>query len=149
MKRSGSKRKATASQSGARRISVADLRRAIQRLPADKPVKQAGVWYLTQKEHWLGWLKYYNTKGAYGRIPGRNRDARYAYNHAVNPGLLEWLVRAAGVNPKVVRAARAAAAKHETMMAQSGAIRRVVPWEAVRAALWPKRAKQAGSERKT
>jgi hypothetical protein len=132
----GSKRKRTASQTGSRRISVPDLRRAIQRLPADEPVKQAGVWYLTQKEHWLGWLKDYNTKGAYGRIPGRNRDARYAYNHAVNPGLLEWLVTSAGVDPKLVRAARSAAAREKTMMAQSGAIRRVVPWEVVAERLW-------------
>jgi hypothetical protein len=118
------------------RVTVADFRRAVSRLPADRPVKQPGVWYLTQKEHWLGWLKYYNTAGAYGRRPGMNRDARYAYNHAVNPGLLEWLVRAAGVSPTLVRAARSAAAREKTMMAQSGAIRRVVPWEVVAERLW-------------
>ena len=97
MKNQGSKRKTTVDLPGLRRASVPELRRAILRLSADKPVKRPGVWYLTQKEHWLGWLKYYNTAGAYGRTPGMNRDARYAYNHAVNPGLLEWLVRAAGV----------------------------------------------------
>jgi hypothetical protein len=76
-----------------RRISVPQLGRAIQRLNADEPVEVPGVWYLTQKEHGRGWLKYYNTEGAYGRVPGMNRDARYAYNHVVNPRMLEWLAR--------------------------------------------------------
>ncbi len=119
------------------RVTVADFRRAISRLPSDRPTVYPGKLYRTQKEHWLGWLKYYNTEGAYGRQAGMNRDARYAYNHTVEPKMLLWLLPVAGVNPTLMRAARAAAAKHQTMMAQSGAIRRVVPWEIVAERLWP------------
>ncbi len=106
-------------------------------LPADRPREYPGKLFKTQKEHWLGWLKYYNTEGAYGRRAGMNRDARYAYNHIVEPKMLLWLIPAAGVKPALVRAARAAAKGPKTMMAQSAAVRRVVPWETVEAALWP------------
>jgi hypothetical protein len=68
-----------------------------------------------------------------------NRDARYAYNHIVEPKMLLWLIPAAGVKPALVRAARAAAKGPRTMMAQSAAVRRVVPWEIVEAALWPEK----------
>ena len=138
----------TVKSSRSKRISIPELRRAIARLPADAPVKQPGVWYLTQKEHWLGWLKYYNTEGAYGRRPGLNRDARYAYNHIVEPKMLLWLLPAVGVSPVRVRAARSSAAREKTMMAQSAAIRRVVPWEVVAEALWPGRTIKNGTERK-
>jgi hypothetical protein len=63
------------------RISIAEFISAIERLPTDEP----RVWYTTEKQHWLGWLSQYNTAGAYGRVPGQNHDARYAYNHVVNP----------------------------------------------------------------
>lgn len=119
--------------------TVRQLRAAILRLPADRSVVVPGVWYKTQKAHWLGWLKYYNTEGAYGRQAGMNRDARYAYNHIVEPKMLLWLIPAAGVKPGLVRAARAAAKGPKTMMAQSAAVRRAVPWEIVEAALWPEK----------
>ncbi len=119
--------------------TVRQFRAAILQLPADRSADVPGVWYKTQKEHWLGWLKYYNTEGAYGRRAGMNRDARYAYNHIVEPKMLLWLIPAAGVKPALVRAARAAAKEPKTMMAQSAAVRRVVPWETVEAALWPKK----------
>jgi len=118
------------------RVSVRQFIRAIERLPSDNPVVDVRKWYLTQKQHWIGWLKDYHTSGAYGRKTGLRRDARYAYNHIVEPKMLLWLLPAAGVSPKLVRVARAAAAKQETMMAQSGAMRRVVPWEVVAARLW-------------
>ncbi|MCU0880642.1 MAG: hypothetical protein MUF06_22965 [Pirellulaceae bacterium] len=117
--------------------TVRQLRTVIARLPADRPREYPGKLFKTQKEHWLGWLKYYNTEGAYGRRAGMNRDARYAYNHIVEPKMLLWLIPAAGVKPALVRAARAAAKGPKTMMAQSAAVRRVVPWETVEAALWP------------
>jgi hypothetical protein len=39
------------------------------------------VWYSTQKEHWLGWLKEYDGPGYYGRKK-RHRSAEFAYNHS-------------------------------------------------------------------
>jgi hypothetical protein len=118
------------------RITVKQFSSAIRRLPSDRPREEPGMWYLTQKEHWLRWLGEYNSRGAYGRLPGRNRDARSAYNHAVNPKMLLWLIPAAGVKPQLVRAMRRASASVKSMPRQSGAIRRQVPWNIVAAALW-------------
>jgi len=132
-------RKVGAGHSTPTRISVPALRRAIQKLPAGKPLKRPGVWYLTQKEHWLGWLGEYNTKGAYDRIPGLNRDAKYAYNHVVCPPMLLWLASAGGVKASLVRAAKREAATFERMPAQAGAIRRHIPWEVVAETLRPER----------
>jgi hypothetical protein len=39
----------------------------------------------------------YDGPGAYGRIAGKQRDARFAYNHIVEPKMLLWLIKAAGV----------------------------------------------------
>jgi hypothetical protein len=117
-------------------ISIAKFRRAIGGLPSDAPRSQPGAWYRTQQEHWLGWLREYDGPGAYGRKPGLNRDAKYAYNHIVCPGMLLWLIAAAGVRQDLVVAAQNAAAAGTTLMQKSGAIRRHVPWAEVRAALW-------------
>jgi len=43
-----------------------------------------GVWYTSQKEHWLGWLSEYNGPGAYDRKIWRGRSAKFAYNHPVS-----------------------------------------------------------------
>jgi hypothetical protein len=117
-------------------ISIEKFSRAIAQLPADEPRVDSRVWYRTQKEHWLVWLSQYDGPGAYGRIPGQQRDARYAYNHIVCPGMLLWLIEAAGVAPGLVAAAQAASAAGTTLMQSAGAIRRVAPWPVVRAALW-------------
>ncbi len=129
-------------------ISIQKFRAAIQSLASDKPSNNPAVWYRTQKEHWLGWLKEYNGPGAYGRQTGRRRDARYAYNHIVNPQMLMWLIEASKVPKELVAAARQAAADGATMMQQSGAIRRHVPWEVVQLTLWPvKERRSAPGER--
>ncbi len=116
--------------------TVAQLLRAIRCLPADAPVADPNKWYTTQKQHWIGWLGEYHTAGAYGRQTGQARDARYAYNHIVEPKMLLWLMGAAGVPMAAQKRARSAASKGKTMMAQSAAIRREVPWEQVANALW-------------
>jgi hypothetical protein len=66
------------------------------------------VWYTTQHEHWLGWLKEYDGPGAYGR-KGSEYSAEYAYNHIVNPQMLVYLAEAIGIADKVVRKAAKAA----------------------------------------
>lgn len=118
--------------------TVPQLVWAIERLPSGPPARKIGVWYTTQKEHWLGWLGEYNTGGAYGRKPGQNRDARYAYNHIANPEMLLWLASAAGVSPSRIKAGRNAAARKVTMPAQAGAVRYHVPWDEIEAKLWPR-----------
>lgn len=118
------------------RITIRQFIGAIKKLPSDKPVVDRKTWYLTQKEHWRGWFGEYNGRGAYGRMPGRNRDARFVYNHVVNPKMLLWLIPAAAVKPQLVRAMRRASAGIKSMPRRSGAIRRQVPWPIVVAALW-------------
>lgn len=124
------------------RVSVRRLIARIRQLKADPPHVRPRIWYRTQKEHWLGWLSQYNTPGAYGRIPGRNRDAAYVYNHIVEAAMLEWLARAAGVSPAAVRRGQRAMARHRMLQRKAGAFRQEVPWDCVQDALWRTRRKR-------
>ncbi len=117
-------------------ISILKLRRAIERLPSDRPRPRKGIWYLTQKEHWLGWLGAYHRQGAYNRQAHARHDAAYAYNHVVNYLMLAWLIKASGIRKPTVTAALRAAQQARTLMAKSAAIRRHVPWADMEAALW-------------
>lgn len=118
-------------------ISIRKLILAIKKLPEDAPRDRKGVWYRTQKEHWLGWLSEYHGPGAYGRI-GRGKDARFAYNHIVEVDMLLWIIKAAGMKPERVKAAQHAAKNGKTLMAKSGAVRKQVPWDDLAQALWRK-----------
>lgn len=118
-----------------KQISIAKFIRAIRQLPSDKPNNNPDVWYRTQKEHWLGWLHEYNGPGAYGRTGG-NHDAKFAYNHIVEPKMLLWLIEATKVNSNLLKAARLASTKGNTMMQKSGAIRKLVSWEEIHDAIW-------------
>jgi hypothetical protein len=117
--------------------SIGALLAAIRSLPADPPFHNPRKWYLTQKEHWIGWLSDYNGPGAYGRQTGVKHDAKFAYNHIVEPLMLIYLADASGVDPKLVKAAKRACAKGTTLMQKSGAIRAVIPWESIAVVLWP------------
>lgn len=120
-------------------ISIKSLLIAISKLPSDRPVYCPRRRRLfTQKEHWIGWLFEYNGPGAYGRQTGFKRDARFAYNHIVCPEMLLYLAKAAGVDRKQVAKANRAFTKGKTMMHKSRAIRAVITWETVAAALWPR-----------
>lgn len=130
----------------------AQLRRAIARLSTASPFtdrftakwrrmrgtgqrERENVWYTTQHEHWLGWLKYYRGPGAYGRTNWA-RSADFAYSHIVNPQMLIYLAEAAGIDRKVLNAAARAALKNrETMGSMSAAIRRLIPWHDIETAL--------------
>lgn len=126
-----------------RTVSVQTFRRAIQALPSDEPNDDPSVWYRTEKEHWLGWLGVYDGPGGYGRLTGKRRDARFAYNHLVNPYMLLWLVEAARVKPSLVVAARRCCRRRAALGTRSAAIRRLVPWEVLQAALWRSRSMPA------
>lgn len=117
-------------------ISVESLLRAIERLPTDTLYVEPGRWYRSHREHWIGWLEQYHTPGAYGRIP-KARDARWVYNHVVNPYMLCWLVEASGVPSDRVALARQALERPGSYSARAGAIRRIVAWDDVMLALWP------------
>ena len=100
---------------------------AVARMELRRPDHWAG----RQKDHWLGWLKDYRGAGYYGR-KSWDVPAKTVFNRVVNPGLLLWLGEAVGIpTPSVRRAAADALKAGTTMMAQSGAIRRVISWEMV------------------
>lgn len=125
-------------------ITIEKLRNAIKKLPEDEPKIQSGVWYKTQKEHWLGWLKAYRGPGAYGRQGGENREARFAYNHVVNYQMLTYIIEAAGVDPKLVKMAKAVVDENKNLQANAGAIRKIVPWEVLADVLWKNSNRKAG-----
>jgi hypothetical protein len=117
-----------------RSLEIVELLIAVGRLPEDRRQRR-NVWYESQKEHWIGWLFHYNSPGAYGRKVIRGRDAKFVYNHVVCPGLLAYLADTSGVARPLVREAKRIARSRGTEMARAGAIRRVIPWELVQAAL--------------
>jgi hypothetical protein len=119
------------------KLDVEQFLAAIRRLPSDPPSLYPGKWYQTQKEHWIGWLSEYHSPGAYDRTPDPARDARYVYNHIVEPAMLLWLIDAAGVDRQLVSQAKHDASQAKSMMQQSAIIRRIVPWAVVARALWP------------
>ena len=119
-------------------ISIWKFFLVITRLPEDEPDEDPNAMHRTQKDHWIGWLLNYFGPGFYGRQNWK-RDARFVYNHVVNPKLLIYLIRAIPLRPELVEAAENAYAQSgNTMMAQSGAIRKVVPWSEIYQALWGK-----------
>lgn len=104
---------------------------AIRALPSDEPVAPGTPGYnryTTQKAHWLGWLDPSAGTGTYPRSAAPGRDAKYVYNHIVEPKLLLWLISAAGVDAELVQVARERASAAVKMPSKAAAIRRVVPW---------------------
>ena len=91
-----------------------------------------GVWYTSQKEHWLGWLSEYDGPGAYGRKKRTGRSAQFAYNHIGCPPMLLWLAEAAGVSKaKVLAAKRAALSGRPNRASHCAIIRRVLSWPVI------------------
>lgn len=136
----------------------AQLRRAINKLSVASPFtdgfssrwkrsrktdesqrERKAVWYRTQHEHWLGWLRGYEGSGAYGR-KNWSRSAEFVYNHIVNPGMLVYLAEATGIERgRLIAAGKAALASRASMSSMSGAFRRIVTWNMVEGRLVRKR----------
>lgn len=110
------------------------LIRAIKSLPEDEPKIVKGVWYKTQKEHWLGWLRDYSGPGAYGRKT-RGHDARFVYNHIVCPEMLIYLIDNIPIEKDIVVIANNQYKQENSLMAKAGLIRKVVPWEEIEEAI--------------
>jgi hypothetical protein len=88
-----------------------------------------GVWYTSQKEHWLGWLSEYDGPGAYDRKSWTGRSAQFVYNHIGCPPMLLWLAEAAGVSStKVLGAKRSALSARGNRATHCALIRRTIPW---------------------
>jgi len=116
-------------------ITIKQFRDAIKKLPEDDPRPREGIWYRTQKEHWLGWLKEYNGPGAYNR-KGWSRNAKFAYNHIVCSGLLVYLIKAIPLNAETIQKVEETCKLQSTEMAKAGAIRKIVPWKVIYESLW-------------
>jgi hypothetical protein len=89
------------------------------------------VWYVSQKQHWLGWLSEYDSPGYYGR-KNRGQSAEFAYNHIMCPPMLLWLAEASGVaKKKVIEANKAAFSAPAPLAAQCAALRRSIQWDMI------------------
>lgn len=115
--------------------SIAQFIKAIKKLPEDERKDRRGIWYLSQKEHWIGWLRGYYGPGGYGR-QNWHRDAKFVYNHIVNPQMLVYLAHAILLRQELIEAVDEADLTGTTLMARAGAIRKVVPWSEIYQALW-------------
>ncbi len=112
-------------------ISIEEFITFIQGLPEDEPYDDPDVWYRSQKEHWLGWLSGYNGPGAYGRKTWK-RDAKFVYNHIVCAQMLIYLAGAIPLQDELIEAAITAYEQNDSsLMAQAGAVRKVIPWSEI------------------
>ena len=94
-----------------------------------------GVWYSSQKEHWLGWLSEYDGPGFYNRQSGK-RSAEFVYNHINCAPMVLWLGEASGISKtKVSQAKRAALSARRGYSSQCAAIRKIIPWDVIEAML--------------
>jgi hypothetical protein len=76
-------------------------------------------------------------------LTGVERDAEYAYSQVVQPESRLYLAAASCVYGQLVAAANLAFEKRTSLMQAVGAIRAIIPWGTVAAALWPGRANQS------
>jgi hypothetical protein len=88
------------------------------------------VSYITQKDHWLGWLSAYRGPGYYRRKNWQRSE--FVYNHVVCPPMVLWLGEASGVpKAKVAAAKRAAMSTTRNLPAKSAAIRNIISWNMI------------------
>jgi hypothetical protein len=91
-----------------------------------------GVWYTSQKEHWLGWLSEYDGPGAYDRKSWTGRSAQFVYNHIGCPPMLLWLAEASGVSrTKVLAAKRSSLSARGNRATHCAMIRTAIPWTVI------------------
>ena len=128
-------------------MTISELRQVISNLSPEGKISDAlqlairarfnkrEVWYRTQKEHLLGWLKAYDGPGAYGRKQW-NRDAQFVYNHFQCPPGLLWLAETVGVaKEKIIEANKAVLDAPSNLSSQVAVLRRVIPWSLIEAEL--------------
>lgn len=86
----------------------------------------------TEREHMVVWFRLNSTtgSGSYSRRMG-NTSARTCYNRLRNAGSLLWIAEAVGVDREMVERAFDAAVEAGDYRRACGAVRRVIPWEAI------------------
>jgi hypothetical protein len=80
------------------------------------------------KEQWLRWLSEYLTRGYYDRKTSVD-DAKTAYQHLQNAGMIVWLNEAAGEDRRIIDAAIIAAKGRDSKQTEAKYARLVLPWE--------------------
>lgn len=88
------------------------------------------VWYKSQGEHWIGWLRGYRGIGFYGRS-NSNRTPKYIYNHIMCPPMLIWLAEALDVEISLLEKAIESATTSTKYQTQCANIRKVIPWSII------------------
>lgn len=85
-----------------------------------------------EREHMVAWFEANATTGfgAYSRQRG-NDSAKRCYNRLQNAASLLWIAEAVGVPAETVEKAYDAAVEAGDRRRACGAIRKVVPWEAI------------------
>lgn len=115
--------------------SGVDFAAIMRRLHAPTPIAdryesdflQGEHWWVSQRQHLVGWFSEISGAGAYGRKV-RGATAKTAYNRfQCAPGLL-WLAEALGESPEVVMEAARLAGGQGRPASQCAAIRKVIPW---------------------
>ena len=99
-------------------------------------VGYGGATYWSQRGHWQEWLSDYDGPGPFGRKidHGRNMDA--IYRRIACPPMLFWLAEAVGVSDsKLDDACRAVIGAPAHSTSRCAALRRVISWEAIEAAM--------------
>lgn len=132
------------SSSSVHTITTAELLKVITKLAVAQPLTDAYAqskrlerigrptpWYVSQKQHLLGWLGEYGGAGFYGRKqPGQ--DAQFFYNHFRCPEGLMWLAEALGeTQNRVTSAIDAVDTAGANPSSKCGSFRRVISWERI------------------
>ncbi len=88
------------------------------------------VWYQSQGEHWIGWLRGYRGSGFYNRS-NPNRTPKYIYNHIMCPPMLIWLAEVLKIEHSILEKAISSARSSTKYQTQCANIRKVIPWHTI------------------
>ncbi len=122
-------------------VLIPDFVRFLSKLDPHPPIsakhepewQEHGVWYSSQKEHVMGWMRAQMTHGgetSYHR-DNLNISARTSYNHWNNPGMALWLAEALSEDPEKVRAADEEAYNEPNKRRRSGIVRKHFPFDRI------------------
>ncbi len=119
------------------KISIGKLRKRIEQLNPCRALRGKRHEWTNHEDHWLLWLKDYHSPGAYGHKIKHGRDAKFCYNHVLNPVMLLYIIRHSGMSKRLISQAIKAAASKPNWAEMVAVIRETVPWDLVAEKLWP------------
>ncbi len=115
-------------------VLIPDFVKYMHKLEAFPPIsakhepewQSKGVWYNSQKQHVMGWIRSQMTHGGeteYHR-DNLNISSRTSYNRWNNPGMALWLAEALGAEPDAVEQAQEEAFNEPDKRRRSGIVRK-------------------------